>query len=404
MTFDQIITDLRNKIYFPVYFLMGEEPYYIDAIIDILEEEVLTPAEKGFNQTVLYGREVNLGQVTALARNYPMMANYQVIIVKEAQDLFRRNDLDKIQAVIKAKEALDTPRNRKILDQVRQRKLVSPADAARTLGMDKPTDMKVLEEVFEHINLLNAESGKGYVELINLLDNPVKSTILVFGYKYEKLDKRKALAKKLEKSGVLFESTRLYDNKIPDWIASYLRQKKYNIEIPAAALLAEYLGNDLSRIANELDKLVINLPAGTRVNSDHIEANIGISKEYNIFELQKAIGSGDTGRAQRIVNYFGANEKENPAVKTIAILFSYFSKLLIYHGLSDHSPNNIASALSVHPYFVKDYQQAASRYTRPKLEHVIGLLYEFDLRSKGVNNISAKDGELTRELIFRIMH
>ncbi|HRY97536.1 MAG TPA: DNA polymerase III subunit delta [Bacteroidales bacterium] len=404
MTFDQIITDLRNKIYHPVYFLMGEESYYIDVISDIIEEEVLSPAEKGFNLTVLYGRDSSLAQVVALARNYPMMANYQVIIVREAQDLFRKQDHDKLQALIKAQEGLETPRNRKIAEQVRELKLVNAAEAARRLGMDKPSDQKVLEEVFGHMGLIAGETGKGLVELLGLLDRPVKSTILVFAYKYEKLDRRKAFAKKLEKSGVLFESVRLYDNKVPEWIAAYLRKKGYGIEIPTTVLLAEYLGNDLSRIANELEKLVINLPKGSKVNSDHVEANIGISKEYNIFELQKALGAGDTARAQRIVNHFAANARENPAVKTIAILFSWFSKLLILHSLTDRNPNSIASALSINPYFVKDYQQAAQRYSRARLEYIIQLLQSYDMKSKGLDNASADDGELTRELIFRIMH
>jgi DNA polymerase-3 subunit delta len=404
MTFEQIITDLRNKIYHPLYFLMGEEPYYIDVISDVIESEVLNPAERGFNLTVLYGRDTTLAQVTSLARNYPMMANYQVIIVKEAQDLFRRNDIDKLQSILKAQEILDSPRNRKILEQIKLLKPVNAADAMRKLGLDKPTDKKAVEEVFENLGILNAEAGKGLVELVNLLDKPVKSTILVFAYKYEKLDRRKAFTKKVEKAGVLFESTRLYDNKIPEWIATYLRNKGYAIEIATTALLAEYLGNDLGRIANELDKLIINLKPGTRVNNDHVEANIGISKEFNVFELQKALGTGDVARAQRIANHFASNIKENPAVKTIAILYSWFSKLMIYHSLTDRNPNSIAAALSVNPYFVKDYQQAAQRYPKPRLDKVISLLHSYDLKAKGLNTGSIDDGELTRELIFRITH
>jgi len=403
MTFEQIITDLRNKIYHPLYFLMGEEPYYIDVISDMIEETVLTEAEKGFNQTILYGRDTSLAQIAGLARNFPMMANYQVIIVKEAQDLIRKNDLDRLHATIRAREALEGARNRKLVEQIRQRKLVNPADAARSLGLDKPQERSNLEEVFKHLQLLSGETGKGYLEFIQLLEQPVRSTILVIDYKYEKLDRRKALAKKIEKAGVLFESTRLYENKIPEWIAAYLRGKGYGIEVPSTVLLAEYLGNDLSRIANELDKLVINLPRGTKVNQEHIEANIGISKDYNIFELQKSIGLGDLPKAQRILNHFAANSKENPAIKTIAVLFAYFSKLLIYHSLTDRSPNNIASALSVHPFFVKDYQQAASRYDLRKTQEIIGLLHAYDLKSKGIDTATVDDGELTRELVFRII-
>jgi DNA polymerase-3 subunit delta len=403
MRFEEIIADLRKKIYHPVYFLMGEEPYYLDQISNYIEENVLNEAEKGFNQTVVYGRDTSLAELVGMARRFPMMANYQVIIVKEAQDLFRKNELEKINQVIKAKEALDAPKAKRWVEAIREHRLQSVAQAMKVPDLCKPSDKKVLEEVFAHLALLNSESGKAYAGLIQLLDQPMKSSILVFNYKYQKLDKRKAFAKKLDKAGVLFESARLYDNKIPDWIVGWLQKKGYSIDIPAAALLAEYLGTDLSRVANELGKLIINLPAGTRVNATHIEENIGISKEYNIFELQKALGARDRVKALRIVNYFAANEKENPVVKTIFILHSYFSKLLLYHSLKDRSQNNVAAALGVNPFFVKDYQQAASGYPSGRLQHILGLLYAYDLKAKGVNNISAGDGELTRELVFRIL-
>ena len=403
MRFEEIIADLRKKIYHPVYFLMGEEPYYLDQISNYIEENVLNEAEKGFNQTVVYGRDTSLADLVGMSRRFPMMANYQVIIVKEAQDLFRKNELEKINQVIKAKEALDAPKAKRWVEAIREHRLQSVAQAMKVPDLCKPADKKSLEEVFAHLSILNSESGKACAGLIQLLDQPMKSSILVFNYKYQKLDKRKAFAKKLDKAGVLFESARLYDNKIPDWIVQWLQKKGYHIEIPAAALLAEYLGNDLSRVANELGKLIINLPAGTKVNTTHIEENIGISKEYNIFELQKALGLKDRVKTLKIVNYFAANEKENPVVKTIVILHSYFSKLLLYHSLKDKSQHNVATALGVHPFFVKDYQQAAAAYAPGRLQHIMGLLYAYDLKAKGVNNVSVRDGELTRELIFRII-
>jgi DNA polymerase-3 subunit delta len=332
MKFEQIQSDLKNKIYYPVYFLAGEESYYIDVLSDIIEKNVLSESERDFNQTIVYGRDTNPLDIISLAKRYPMMASHQVVIVKEAQDV------QKIE------------------------------------------------------------------ELESYIMNPLESTVLVLNYKYKNVDKRKSFYKKIEKKGILFESKKIYDNQIPAWINNYLQNAGYSITPKASFMLAEFLGSDLGKIVNEINKLIINIPGKTEINDDLIEKNIGISKDFNIFELQHAIGSRDILKANRIAIYFAANPKENPLVKTITILFGYFSKLLIYHQLKDKSKNNVASALSINSFFVKDFQVAARNYNMGKLTHIIGLLREYDLKSKGVNNISTTDGELLKEFLFKILH
>lgn len=332
MNFEQILTDLENKVYYPVYFLYGEEPYYIDAISHYIEENVLTETEQEFNKTVVYGKETDPMSIISYAKRFPMMANYQVVVIKEAQDI---KEIEKLQP---------------------------------------------------------------YVE------KPLKSTLLVICYKYKKPDNRTVFAKTLKKNGVLFESKKLYENKIPDWIKGYLIKRGYTITPQACMLLSEHLGTELSRITNELGKLVINVPEGTEINGTHIEQNIGISKEFNIFELQKAIGTRNIVKANQIVRYFAANEKDNPLVKTLGILNNYFNKVLIYHQLKDKSRQNAASVLGVNPFFVNDYQITSRNYSMGKLEQIFSLMREYDLRSKGVNNASVTDGELLKELIFKIMH
>jgi DNA polymerase-3 subunit delta len=332
MKFEQSQSDLKNKIYYPVYFLAGEESYYIDVLSDIIEKNVLSESERDFNQTIVYGRDTSPLDIVSLAKRYPMMANHQVVIVKEAQDVQKIEDLEAYMA------------------------------------------------------------------------NPMESTVLVLNYKYKKVDKRKSFFKKIEKSGVLFESKKIYDNQIPAWINNYVQNSGYSITPKATFMLAEFLGSDLGKIVNEINKLILNIPGKTEINDDQIEKNIGISKDFNIFELQNAIGSRDIIKANRIAIYFAANPKENPLVKTITVLFGFFSKLLIYHQLKDKSKNNVASALSIHSYFVKDFQVAARKYNMGKLTFIIGLLREYDLKSKGVNNISTTDGELLKEFLFKILH
>jgi DNA polymerase III subunit delta len=331
-TFDQITGDIKRKIYHPVYLLHGEEPYFIDAITNLIEETVLTDTEKEFNQTVVYGRDTQPGTIIDMARRFPMMANYQVVIVKEAQDI------DKLE------------------------------------------------------------------ELQSYVEKPQTSTILVIAHKYKKVDQRKGFAKSVDKAGVLFESSKIYDNQVPAWISEQVKAKGYAIKPEASQLLAEYLGSDLGRISNETEKLIINLPAGSVIDGAIIERNIGISKDYNVFELQNALGTRDVKKANRIINYFAGNTKQNPAIVVVAVLFGFFMKLMIYHQLKDKSRNVAASALGVSPFFIKDFSQAAENYTFQRLRAIIRLLREYDLRLKGINNGSAGESELLRELVFKILH
>lgn len=332
MTFEQIISDIHKKKYAPVYFLMGEEPYFIDMISDTIEDEVLDETEKAFNQIVVYGRDVDIDMVATHAKSFSMMGGYMVVIVKEAQDLKNIEDFEKYLDVI------------------------------------PPT------------------------------------TILVFNYKYKKLDKRRSFAKKIDKMGVLFESKKLYDNNIPGWIQGYLTEKGYSITPKAMQMLADFLGTDLHKIRNELEKLIIAMPKSKRIDDEDVERNIGISKDFNVFELQNAIGRRDVMKANQIVNYFGDNVKENPLLVTAITLYGYFSKLLKVHYATDPSQNALATTLGVNPYFVRDYQAAAKNYSIGDCVRCISVLREFDLKSKGyqVGEVSVKD--LYREMIFKLLH
>jgi DNA polymerase-3 subunit delta len=339
---------------------MGEEPYFIDVISDYIEKNVLDEAEKEFNQTVVYGGETNIAAVIGAAKRYPMMSNYQAVIVKEAQNM--RDLLPK-----EKKESL-TPSQ------------VTPLSSRR------------------------GEGGEAIHPFTAYLDNPQKTTILVFCHKYKTIDMRTAFAKSLSKRAVVLKSDKMYDNKVPAWVENFIKGKNYSIEPRASQLLTEFLGNDLSKIAMEVEKLMINLPPKTQITTDHIQQYIGISKEYNNFELQAAIGKRDALKANRIINYFASNPKDNPFVMTIALLAGYFSKVLVYHYLPDKSQNNVASALKVNPFFVKDYTLAAGNYPPNKTMDVISLLRQYDLRSKGFDGNSTDEAELMKELVFRIMH
>ena len=332
-TFDEIMSDLKNRIYKPVYFLAGDEPYYIDVITDYIEGKVLPEDEKAFNQIILYGEETSVASVSETARRFPMMSNHQVIIVREAQ------------------------------------------------GMKKIDDF------------------------VHYVDKPLLSTILVINYKYRTIDKRTKFYKLLEERAVYFESNRLRDYQVPAWIERYLMLKGIKTEPAASAMLTEYLGNDLHKIANELDKLLITIPAGKPViTTDLIENNIGISKEFNNFELQKAIGEKNIYKANLIVQYFANNPKDNPVNVTIASLFSYFTKLLTYHYLADKSKNNVAAMLKINPFFVRDYESSASKYNARNTVEIISLLRTYDMKSKGYGDISSTPGDLLKELVYKILH
>jgi DNA polymerase-3 subunit delta len=340
MTAAELLKDLKNRKYKPVYLLHGEEPYYIDAVSDFVEAKILSDAEKGFNQTVFYGKDTDVMTVLNASKRYPMMADYQVVLVKEAQDMkWGNEDTDK----------------------------------------------------------------KGINPLLAYLDNPLQSTLLVFCYKYGKFDKRKKVYKAIEKNGVIVESTPLYDNKVPGWIEDFVAEKGYKISQQATFMLAEYLGNDLSKIANELEKLMLNITQGQEISLKLVQDNIGISREYNVFELQTALSKKDVYKANQIINYFEANPRSNPIVLVLGNLNNFFSKVLLYHYSKDKSPQNLARELGVNPFFIKDYEQAARSYNYGKTMQIISYLRECDVKSKGVDS-NADHGGLMKELMFKILH
>ena len=329
----QIVIDIRNGNIKPIYFLMGEEAYYIDKISEYIEANVLAEEEKSFNQMVLYGRDVTIDDIVSNAKRYPMMAERQVVIVKEAQDLSRTID-----------------------------------------------------------------------KLVDYIQNPQPSTVLVICYKYKKIAKNKKIYKATVKNGVMYESKKLYENQVADWIRRVLAGKKYKITPKASQMLVEFLGTNLSKINNELEKLQLILPKGSEITPILIEENIGISKDYNNFELRKAIGDRDVTKAFRIITYFAENPKDNPTVVTVSLLFNFFSQLLQYHGLKDQNPKNVASVLRINPFFVKEYQAAARNYPMKKVSGIIATLREMDLKSKGVGASSLPNSDLLKELLVKIMN
>lgn len=329
----KIIKDIKAGDIKPIYFLMGEEPYYIDKLTDYIEDNILTEEEKGFNQMVLYGRDVTVDEIVSNAKRYPMMADRQVVIVKEAQELSRT--IDKLES---------------------------------------------------------------YAE------NPQPTTVLVVCYKYKTLDKRKKVTKVLEKAGVVFESKKLYENQVGDWLKRVLSGKGYQIEPKAAAMLVEFLGTDLSKIANELDKLAIILPKGSTITPKIIEDNIGFSKDYNNFELRKAIGEKNQLKAYQIADYFAQNPKDNPLVVTTGLIFGFFSQLLQYHGLKDKNPANAAKVLKVNPYFLKDYDVALKNYPMKKVSQIVAVLRDIDVKSKGVGANALPQQDLLKEMLVKIFN
>jgi DNA polymerase III subunit delta len=343
MDFKELLKDLKNRQFKPIYLLHGEESYYIDKISDFIEDNVLSDAEKGFNQSVFYGKDSDIMSILNAAKRYPMMSDYQVILVKEAQEL--------------------------------------------KWGKDGEDDKKAPDP------------------LLAYFENPLPSTILVFCFRHAKFDKRKKTYKAIEKKGIVFESASLNDNKISAWIESFVREKGYKIQAQAAALMAEYLGNDLSKVSNELEKLMLNVKAGQEINTTDIQNNIGISKDYNVFELQHAISRKDAFKANQIINYFAENPKNNPIFLVLGNLNSYFSKILKFHYATDRSPQGLAKELGIGPYFVKDYEQAARSYNKEKVFRIISYLRECDLKVKGVEaSGNTEQADLMKELLFKIIH
>ena len=332
-TYEQIMSDLKAKQYAPIYFLMGEEPYYIDKIADYILENTLTPDEQEFNQTVLYGKDTDIRTVINCAKQFPMMSQYQVVVVKEAQNI------------------------------------------------------------------------KSFDDLVFYAQKPQMSTILVFCYKYGKADMRKKFISEVAKIGVIFESKKLYENQIAPFVTNYLKSKNTAIDTKAVAMITEFLGNDLGRIVGELDKLLITKPTDVKsITPELVEKNIGISKDYNNFELLAAIIKKDVLKANHIVCYFEQNLKDNPLVVTLTVLFNFFSNLMIYYYLPNKSDLAVASELRITPYFAKDYHTAARTFSGVKTMQIVGLIRTCDAKGKGIDNSSTSQGELLKELIYKILH
>ncbi|MCX7986718.1 MAG: DNA polymerase III subunit delta [Bacteroidales bacterium] len=329
--YNEVLQELKNKIYRPVYFFMGDEPFYMDLLTSYIEQNVLTEAEKVFNQQVFYGKDSDVVNIINAARRYPMSSNYQVIIVKEAQEL------------------------------------------------------------------------KDISKLIYYLEKPLSSTILVVNYKYGKIASNTKLYKALTQF-VLKEFPKIKDYQLAAWITQFLEEKQYQITPDGAELLADCIGNNLSQIVHELEKLFLLLPADVKkITREHIEKNIGISKDFNIYELEKAIGQKNVVRVNMIAKYFASNPKNHPLVVTIGSLFNYFSRLLICHTVNPKTKESIASALGINPIIANEYLLAIKNYPLGKVVRTISLLREYDMKSKGIGSL-ADDGELLKELLFRIMH
>ena len=333
ITYDQVMSDLRRKAYKPIYFLMGEEAYYIDQISDYIQASVLDESQREFDLTIVYGKDADLTTIINAAKRYPMMSPYQVVIVKEAQSI---KDWDPMQYY---------------------------------------------------------------------LSNPSQSTILVFAYKYGSPDKRKKWVLDISKIGVVFESEKLRDYEMGAWINAYARNKNVTVDVKAIQMLTEFLGTNLSKVANELDKLLLTKPSNTSIiTPEQVEKNIGISKDFNVFELQDALIERNVLKANRIIRYFADNKKNNPLVMVLPQLFGLFSNLMIFHYLKDRSQVAVASELKINPFFVKKYEMAAKNYGAWKTMNIISWIRETDARSKGVDSNGVEDGELMKELIFKILH
>lgn len=334
VTHETIIRDVRAGNIKPVYYLMGEESYYIDRVADFILNAVLRPEERDFNLLTLFGADTNVDAVINAAKGFPMGAERQVVIVREAQ------------------------------------------------------------------NLSNIERLEFY------LRQPQPSTVLIICHKNGVLDRRKKIAGIIEKTGVLFESKKLYDSQLPAFIRDYLKRKRLAVEPDAAAMLAEYVGADLNRMAGELDKLSIALPQGlTTVTADLVARNIGISKEFNIFELQDALAQKDILRVSRIANYFDKNTKANPIQKTLPALFRFYSSLMLAYYAPEKTERGIADWLGMTDWQVRrNVMPAMKNYSGVKVMKIIGEIRRTDARSKGVGNPSISSGDLMKELLFFILH
>ncbi|MBX2841130.1 MAG: DNA polymerase III subunit delta [Flammeovirgaceae bacterium] len=334
---EDVLKDLKNNQYSPIYFLTGDESYFIDQISDYIENNALTPPERGFNQTIAYGKDVPIRAIVEKAKSFPMGSKRQVIIVKEAQDL---------------------------------------QDIGRKEGQEM---------------------------LSKYCKAPMPSTVLVFNYKHKKLDGRSEIAKTLQKHSVFVDSKKMYDDKVPIWIKNHCKEKGHKITERASIMMAEFIGNNITRISNEIVKLLLNYEEKIEINEDLVLKHIGISKEFNAFELQTALAYKDVLKANQIINYFAANPKDNPIIPTISLLFNYFSKVLMVHQNRNEPKDQLAKMLKVHPFFIQEYFHAAKNHSLGKTTNIIHYIHLADLQSKGVDSLSSEP-QILKELIYKILH
>lgn len=335
---ESVLKDLKAKKFAPIYFLQGDEPYFIDLITDFIEKNAIPEHERGFNQLVIYGKDSPMNVILGNARKFPMMAERQLVIVKEAQSI-------------------------------------------PDLGKEDAQKM-----------------------LLTYISNPLPSTILVFAHKHKKLDGRSALKKELDKRAIFVESEKVKDWKLVEWIHGYLTELGHQLEPKAAQLLADSIGNNLEVMTNEVGKMLINFPEPTKFTTDHISKYVGINKDYNNFELSKAIGFRDVIKANQIIHYFIQNPKAHPVIPIFSLLYNYFSKIALLHRAGQLPENQLAAALGINPYGLKEYQVAARNYKLGKVIEVFAYIKEADLRFKGVDSGSMDEGEILRELVYKILH
>jgi DNA polymerase III subunit delta len=337
-----LLKDIKSQKLAPVYLVHGDEPFALDQLAEVLEATVVPEAERGFNQFVLFGKDTDVGAVLNYARRYPFMAERQLVVVRDAQSLTG----------------------------------------------------------------LNEKSAQGLLDAY--ASNPLSSTVLALFYVREDgkpaLDERKAWVKAFGKKGVLLGVKKLYENKLPDWVGDYCREHGAKISPKACQLLADHIGNDLRRLAGEIDKMLLNLKPGEEISAATIERFVGISREYNVFELQKALVRRDVVTANRIVDYFGRNPKDNPLVVILGQLFSYFSKVILVHAAPDPSEKALAGVLGVNPFFVKDYSQAARTFPILKTADIIHAIRLADARAKGIDTPTMSEADILRELVFSVLH
>jgi DNA polymerase-3 subunit delta len=328
---DKILNDWKKKAFKPVYWLEGEEEYYINKLVNYAEHFILPESEAAFNLTVFYGKDADWAAVVNACRRYPMFAEKQVVLLKEAQQM---RELDKLEPYI---------------------------------------------------------------------ENPLSSTLFVVAYKDKKVDGRSRLAKLLKEKAELFSTKKMYDNQLPEWTSELIKSKGYSISQRALMLLVDHIGNDLSRIDNEIEKLLVNLDDRKSISEDDIEKYVGVSKEYNVFELQDALTRKDVSKALRIIQYFESNPKAAPIQLVLPALYNFFSKTYMIFGQSGNDERAVAAALGVNPFFIKDYMLAAKNYGYTGVENALLLLHQYNLKSIGINSVAVEDASLLKEMVIKLV-